>query len=41
VKYRNIFTGELLKAERDRDEAALTLTAVLAQFPVAILERVG
>jgi (1->4)-alpha-D-glucan 1-alpha-D-glucosylmutase len=41
VKYRNIFTGELLKVERDRDEAALTLTAVLAQFPVAILERVG
>jgi (1->4)-alpha-D-glucan 1-alpha-D-glucosylmutase len=40
-RYRNVFTGEMLAPERQEGGAMLHLAEVLANFPVALLERVG
>jgi (1->4)-alpha-D-glucan 1-alpha-D-glucosylmutase len=40
-RYRNVFTGEILAAARREGSWMLALAEVLANFPVALLERVG
>ncbi len=39
TRYRNIFTGEILSSISEADVAVLKLADVLANFPVALLER--
>jgi len=38
-RYRNLFTGEVVEVAERAGRAALALAAVLASFPVALLER--
>ena len=38
-RYRNIFTGDVLEPARDDGVSTLQLAEVLAEFPVALLER--
>ncbi|MBI3978715.1 MAG: malto-oligosyltrehalose synthase, partial [Chloroflexi bacterium] len=40
-RYRNLFTGEVLAVDARDGESGLSLAAVLAHFPVALLEHVG
>lgn len=40
-RYRNVFTGEICEAVRREGGEGLHLAEVLADFPVALLERVG
>ena len=40
VRYRNIFTGEMLTTKNYKDSTALLLSEIFAHFPVALLERV-
>ncbi len=37
--YRNVFTGEVLKFEQQRDQRSLALCDILSAYPVALLER--
>jgi len=39
--YRNVFSGETLSSEREEGDEVLSLANLLADFPVALLERVG
>jgi (1->4)-alpha-D-glucan 1-alpha-D-glucosylmutase len=40
TRYRNIFTGEIVSSLSDDDGSVLNLADVLANFPVALLERI-
>jgi (1->4)-alpha-D-glucan 1-alpha-D-glucosylmutase len=40
-RYRNVFTGEILASERQEGARVLVLAEILADFPVALLERIG
>lgn len=40
-KYRNIFTGEIVKVTSQDGKPALALSEVLAAFPVALLEKIS
>jgi len=40
-RYRNVFTGEVVEPVREEAGEGLCLAEVLADFPVALLERIG
>lgn len=37
--YKNVFTGEILNFEQQQDQLSLALCDILAEYPVALLER--
>ena len=41
VRYRNIFTGELLTISEKDGNSVLSVPEVFAEFPLALLERIG
>jgi len=39
MKYRNIFTGEIITTVRNDEATALYLSEIFTHFPVALMER--